>query len=244
MRWQARIRCVLFDLGGTLFAHLPRKVTQHNLQRVLQPVLQAGLTGTQCSRYHQLRAETEGEFVGQKFFLHRTLVTTSFVRFAKELALPERALPDLADAFYRAQRDSVTRQLQLRNDALAVIAQLQALGLQVGIVSNIDDEYLNPLLDRTAELRSLSFVLSSESARSCKPDPDIYLQALVLASEPAERVLFVGDSFRNDVAGPAEVGMRTCWFTADQVSSPTQALRPDLVITELSELPPRLTQSK
>ena len=51
-----------------------------------------------------------------------------------------------------------------------------------------------------------------------RPHPAVYAAvAAALDADPAE-VMFVGDRLREDVAGPAEAGMRTClatWYRLD-----------------------------
>ncbi|MGI9326882.1 MAG: HAD family hydrolase [Pseudomonadales bacterium] len=240
MPWQTEIRCVLFDLGGTLFRHLPRESTEQNLRGIVEAATATPLSAQQLQRYHQIRQETEASFVARPFFLHQALVKASFQRFAHEVSLPVALQRPLAEAFYTAQRETVTHSLQLRDDTAAVLAQLQQRKRQTAIVSNIDDDYLHPLLQRVSVLDGVAFVLSSEAARSCKPDPSIYHQALRLCAEPPERVLFVGDSLTNDVFGPAQVGMRTCWMAADQQRDHPDAAKADLLIQSLSELPAAL----
>ena len=49
----------------------------------------------------------------------------------------------------------------------------------------------------------------SEMARSCKPDPAIFLMALDGIGVPPARAMFVGDSVESDVVGGNRLGMRT-----------------------------------
>ncbi len=240
MPWQSQIRCVLFDLGGTLFHHLPRESTDGNLRAVVEAAIAKPLSARQLARYHQIRQETEASFIARRYFLHQELVKASFQRFALEISLPVALQRRLAEAFYAAQRETVAHTLQLRDDSAAVLAQLQQQEQQTAIVSNIDEDYLRPLLRRVGALNNVGFVLSSEAARSCKPDPLIYQQALKLCGQPPERVLFVGDSLTNDVLGPAQAGMRTCWMAADQQGDHPEADKADLLIQSLSELPAAL----
>jgi FMN phosphatase YigB (HAD superfamily) len=53
----------------------------------------------------------------------------------------------------------------------------------------------------------------------------------------ASEVLFVGDTPREDVAGPQEVGMRTAWISKGAVGVPEGIPQPHFTIRDLSELP-------
>jgi FMN phosphatase YigB (HAD superfamily) len=50
-------------------------------------------------------------------------------------------------------------------------------------------------------------------------------------------VLFVGDTPREDVAGPQEAGMQTAWISKGAAAVPEGIPQPHFVITDLSELP-------
>jgi putative hydrolase of the HAD superfamily len=92
---------------------------------------------------------------------------------------------------------------------------VRARGLRIGIVSNTFDPpdllHADLVSDGVAE-RVDAIVFSSELGLR-KPAPEIYRAALdALDVEPAN-ALFVGDRVREDVQGPAALGMRTCLVT-------------------------------
>jgi len=80
-------------------------------------------------------------------------------------------------------------------------------------------------------------VLSSERARSCKPAPAIFEQALASAGCAAGDAIFVGDSLFHDVAGAKELGMRSVliWHRDDR-DPPDGGPKPDHVIRRFPEL--------
>ncbi|MEM7216989.1 MAG: HAD family hydrolase [Pseudomonadota bacterium] len=227
------LRAVLFDLGGTLFEPLPRELTERNLLAAVEAAGQPAPDAQALRSYHELRAEIETAYAAQSFFLHRDLVIDCFTQFAAHLGWSdERA----AESFFVAQRATVTTQLRLRDGVVELLGRLRDAGLVCAIVSNIDDDYLLPLLARSGLEPLLAWALSSESARSCKPDPEIYRQALQrIGFAPAE-VLFVGDSLANDVLGPARLGMGTCWLTERASQSEVELPDDCLVVRRLDTL--------
>ena len=247
------LRGVFFDLGGTLFQHLPRQATLDNLAWALEtqgvgPVSESLLQG-----YPPLRAAVEQRFAERAFFLHQELVLEAAAAFAREL---QDAVPATFDAerfartFYALQRSAVTEHLAPRDDAAHVLQTLREWGYFVAIVSNIDEDYLGPLLARVPDFAAVDLVLSSELCRSCKPDAAIFQQAFARSGVPATEVLYVGDSRTNDVLGAGRLGCRTAWLTCDQPPAEVASVRrtladtaagldpavPDLCITTLSEL--------
>src|SRR6266850_1969190 len=102
-----------------------------------------------------------------------------------------------------------------RPDARSTLAGLRARGIHTQIVSNIDDEQLQPMVRRLGLDDLLDAWTSSDEAGSCKPDARIFAYALTKAGCDANAALFVGDSVVHDVIGPAAVGMATAWLLAD-----------------------------
>lgn len=82
----------------------------------------------------------------------------------------------------------------------------------LGIVSNVDDDVLNTLLERARIRHRFRVVVTSESVRTYKPEPGIFRQALSGARCPPEAALHLGDSPVDDVLGPKRVGMMAGWI--------------------------------
>ncbi len=186
-------------------------------------------TAVQLYRRHRREAEAEGLY--QAFFIHRRVVASAVRRTLRDLELHGSAA---ATEFCDAQRHSVTTQLQLRSDTLPTLGTLAEHGITAAIVSNIDDDYIEPLLARWDLERRLAFWISSERARSCKPHANIFQQALAQVKCVPEQVLFVGDSHTNDVLGARRLGMQTALLTADL--SPPWLPGADFYIAELGDI--------
>jgi 2-haloalkanoic acid dehalogenase type II len=105
---------------------------------------------------------------------------------------------------------------------------------RIAVLSNADDGFLLPNL----ELLDVEFetVLSSEMARSYKPQPELFRTMLDrLSLEPGETV-YVGDRHYEDVHGASSVGMNAVWIDRND-----RGLREDLPppahrVTSLLEL--------
>jgi putative hydrolase of the HAD superfamily len=124
---------------------------------------------------------------------------------------------------------------------LETLRALKARGMYLAIVSNIDDDYLDPLVEKHALDEVLDHWTSSEEARSCKPDVAIYQYALKKAGLSAAETLFVGDSLQHDIAGASASGLRSARIIEEGVTTPlTSGLeitaQPDYEIRALSEL--------
>lgn len=93
---------------------------------------------------------------------------------------------------------------------------LRTVRLPVCIVSNIDERELRAALDH--HQLPVAHVVTSESARSYKPEPRIFQHALELTGWSADHVLHVGDSLHSDVGGAHRAGIKAAWVNrADRI---------------------------
>ncbi|GAB2673227.1 HAD family hydrolase [Paenibacillus thermoaerophilus] len=69
-----------------------------------------------------------------------------------------------------------------------------------------------------------------------KPDPAIYRHAIGVLGLRPQDILFVGDSWNNDVAGPIRAGMDAVWLNRKGLPVPEGEVRPLAVIRRLTEL--------
>jgi HAD superfamily hydrolase (TIGR01509 family) len=123
----------------------------------------------------------------------------------------------------RAVAEEVARRIweaQLRDarplpGAPEALARLAAEGWRLGLISNIWRPYLQsvrahygPFFDARVEpeLQLFSFQLGA-----AKPAPEVFAEALRRAAVPAERAVMVGDSYDEDIAPAAALGLKTVW---------------------------------
>lgn len=115
-----------------------------------------------------------------------------------------------------------------------VHAALAGLPRPVCIVSNADRDDVAAAL-RFHGLAHLPFV-TSECARSYKPDAAIFEMALNKMGWDARRVVHVGDSLHSDVGGAQPLGLKTAWVARENRIHDIGALEPDRTLADLGEL--------
>jgi putative hydrolase of the HAD superfamily len=240
----APYRAVFFDLGGTLFSY--REVGRWTIGALQGMAEQLGVDaplGEIGLAYRAASNEANDRYVTQPFYLHRDLFRDTFAGFAERLG--KTPTPEFIDWSETALRDALVENMVLRGDCLETLAKLRDEGLYLSIVSNIDDDHLMPMVDRSGLADVLHHWTSSEEARSCKPDPGFFHLALEKANVSPEQVLFVGDSPEHDVLGAKGVGMSAALIVEEGVNPPFQSDRetvdPDHEIRTLAELLPIVT---
>lgn len=228
------IAAVFFDFAGTLFSD--SDLRDAHLRQLRFVASAAGVEASDAelrTAYVQGMGEAYRAVATRPAYQHRALFAGAFIAMATALGgeITECTAQEAVDRQYRATIDEAV----LRPGCHSTLAALRRASLHVQIVSNIDDEQLDPMLDRLGLCDVIDAVTSSEQAGSCKPDAAIYRCALEKAGIDASLGLFVGDSLRHDVVGPASVGMRTAWLAPHGVTD-SDGAHPDRVIHEIAEV--------
>lgn len=107
-----------------------------------------------------------------------------------------------------------TRVFDLYPDVVPTLTALRADGVTIGVCSNWNWD-LDRHLTRTGIVGLLDFTVCSARAGTRKPSKQIFATVLDRAGERPDRVLFVGDSWRDDIDGAATVGMRGLHLVRD-----------------------------
>ena len=119
-----------------------------------------------------------------------------------------------------------------------VLAEIRRRGIRVWVVSNADQDHALKTLE-SQRLR-VDGIVTSESARSYKPDAGIFRQALEQTGWSPQHVIHVGDSLLHDVGGAQALGMKAVWLCRNTPPEQVRTIRPDHRITNLRGLLPLL----
>ena len=231
-----QIRAVLFDLGGTLYDY--GSLAPGDGENLVALIREAGGDYPPDRIHRAYRAALKRVFYAylpRSFYFHRDLFQDAILATAAELGV---SLPQELLARYRqAQRAWRLHHFAWREGAIETLEALRSRGYRLGIVSNIDDAQLAQMVELGRLDRYVDFLLSSEQARSCKPDQRIFVAALRQAGCTASEALFVGDSLLQDVAGANRAGLRSVllWHRLDR-EPPQREPRPHYIIRRLPEV--------
>lgn len=117
-------------------------------------------------------------------------------------------------------------------ESKAVIEGLKGR-MTVCIGSTTDTDPLMRDLNRSGIV--VDHIFTSEGLQVYKPQKAFYERILAELSLLPQEVLFVGDSLTDDVSGPKQVGMKTCWVNRKGQTAPVPP--PDYEVSDLTGLP-------
>ena len=235
MSTNMNMEAVFFDFGGTLYSILDKGLGLGNILREFAAKLEIELTpDTLRSAYRKAAAESAREFMPRRYYLHRDLFMDNYRRFAA--AFGAKPSEELLSWCHQEQCNRVIQNFKLRDDCLSTLRSLRDAGLHVAIVSNMDDDYLEPMVARASLDAVLDAWTSSEAAISCKPDAKIFHVAIDKAGCDPKRALFVGDSRPADIAGASALGMTTALIEEPARPATQEGPAADRTIHSLAEV--------
>ncbi len=176
-------RAICFDAFGTL-VQINKK--RHPYRRVLK------------SLSDPLRKELSTQLMRRDFQFEEVL---KIAQIEKDGTLFQSTLKDLQEE---------QRSIAARPKTNSILIKLLELDFQLGICSNLTTPYASPLLSALpVEVRKAiqNTTVFSFEVGFVKPELQIYQHVCDSFQLEPKDILFVGDSIRNDVQGPAEFGM-------------------------------------
>lgn len=236
------LAAVCFDLFGTLVFFDQRKLcvngvrvsaerrTAHHLAPLLAryfPGLEPEefAAGLEAARV-ELREEAGGELYEypceERFRRALSLggVDRAAIGRAEVAALVDRHMESLAQAAFLSPSHRPI---------------LEKLGehFKLALISNFDHAVTaRRILEREKINRFFSVVVISDEVGRRKPHPAVFRYALSALGLGPERVLHVGDSLIEDVAGAQGVGIRAVWVKGEQAE--LSGVSPDFVVPDIT----------
>jgi 2-haloalkanoic acid dehalogenase type II len=237
-----QIRAVLFDFGGTLFDY--ETIAPGERESVIDLARWAGVEAEPrviLRTYRGALKRVFYDYLHRPYYLHRDLFRDTLLAMAQDLGIT--LTEDLFARYHAVQWERRTRDFRLREGVAETLTALRDRGYHLGIVSNIDDDYLSHMVELSEVERYFDSILSSEQAQSCKPDSRIFAEAIRRADCVPTEALFVGDSLQQDIPGANRAGLRSVliWDRMDRDPAPQEA-EPHHVIRRIPELLEVITQ--
>jgi FMN phosphatase YigB (HAD superfamily) len=226
MKFGRNVRCILFDLGSTLWTSKDERlmlVSERiaNLRAVLELF---SFTGTGV--FSNVDVDELGRLLRKSFEKRIRVRTRQLVEYEPDFvletmeALQQIGIPDVTrecgEAIYEALRVRTPDIRVLFDDTLSTLAALKERDYLLGVVSNRhyggvpfhEDLRIMGLLDYI-ELRHMAI---SADLGIRKPNPDIFLHTLNSLNVAPEEAVMVGDSLRGDVTGAKGLNILAIWM--------------------------------
>lgn len=247
------VHAVTFDCWGTLLLDTPASDERYAPWRLAGFERTLRRLGVEVSRHDLKQAyDASGRWLARTWREHRDVPVHRHVREILQTldpTLPDRLTPKGLSALIDAYAGPALRvPPAIDQGARSALETLASRGLTLGVVSNImrtPGSVLRQALDRAGLLAPMKVLTFSDECGIRKPDPEIFRLTLRQMGVAPEDAVHVGDDPILDVEGARDAGMAVIQLTPD--GRATAPVKPDLVISELGDLPAaldRLTSSR
>ena len=244
-----RFRAVAFDLFDTLVDFDPARMpevtiegrTERTTSRAAYDALyEAGYALPHYPAFHLLWLDTSRLVWEERDRSPEHVEVPSSVRFQRLMerlvSVPSGQKARAGELARDTHMEALIESASFDPGRFKMLRRIRAAGLKIGVVTNFDHTpAAHQLIERRGIAPYVDAVLVSEEEGYRKPSPRLFLRAAErLGAAPGE-VLFVGDTFEADVAGPQGVGMPCAWLNRKGVPVPDGARPPDFEIRRVEE---------
>jgi FMN phosphatase YigB (HAD superfamily) len=226
MKFGRNVRCILFDLGSTLWTSKDERlmlVSERiaNMRAVLELFR---FTGTGI--YADMDVDELGKLLRKSFEKQIRVKTRQLVEYEPDFvqsamdALQQIGIPavthECGEAIYEALRVRTPDIRVLFDDTLSMLAALKERGYLLGVVSNRHYGGM-PFQEDLRTMGLLDYFELQHMAISAdlgirKPNPDIFLHTLNSLNVSPEEAVMVGDSLRGDITGAKRLDILAIWM--------------------------------
>lgn len=216
------VKAVVFDAYGTLISTGTGSLNA--AQRILDlygSAIAARTFYADWKKYHRQHIDSLTQFVPEEI-----IFLWDLEKLYGQYGLPGNAAEDV-----RIMLDTLGNRTAFP-ESKEVVEQLKR-AYTVCIGSTTDTEPLMRDLNRSGIVAD--HIFTSEGLQVYKPQKAFYEKILAALSLQPEEVLFVGDSLTDDIFGPKQVGMKTCWVNRKGQVAPVPP--PDYEVSDLTGLP-------
>ncbi len=222
------IKAVVFDAYGTLISTGTGSLdaTKKILGLYDSPISAKAFYGD-WKKYHRAHIDGLSRFVPEE-----TIFRWDLEKLYRQYGMPGNAAEDV-----RIMLDTLGNRTAFPESKKVVERLKPAVTVCIG--STTDTEPLLRDLDRAGI--TVDHIFTSEDLQVYKPQKAFYEKILAALTLLPEEVLFVGDSLTDDVFGPRQAGMKTCWV--NRKGQPAPVPLPDYEVADLTGVPGFLEDS-
>jgi len=236
-------KVILFDLGSTLiyFDADWTEVLAEGSRRLARTLVTAGFRLNEANfavdfiqKLHESSSQRDHDYIE----MTTESVLRSLLASKGYPGIPTKTLRPALNAMYSVSQPH----WRVEEEANTTLASLNALGCQLGVISNAGDALDVNTLINNAGLRSFfKKVWISAEIGFRKPHPRMYELALDYFQIRPKDAVMIGDVLGADILGANNLGIASIWITrrADTPENRADKLRivPDQSINSLDELP-------
>jgi len=241
-----KIKAVIFDLGNTLlyFNGEWDDIYERSDLALTSSLVQSGLDLDASAFRLDFRTRLKNAHK-QREIDHLEASTTNLLSESLEKFGHSAIEPGVIQAALASLYAVSQEQWLVEDDCEPTLRKLRRQRYRMGLLSNAGDDVDLQTLVNKAKIRPFfDFVLSSEKIGYRKPHSAYFEAGLKYWNYKYDQVAMVGDKLHADILGANQLGMFSVWIDRRAESTSQESgIKPDAVISTLSELPELLKKA-
>ena len=218
------MKACFFDFGGTLMDNKSDRLAHLEVIKKIKQIYKVEIPPEEILSRLETYIRSFAEKRAQRWIKSKSLFLDSFKNIL--------GLEIDPDWFMEIYYDAHKRCCKLFPYAKQILRDVKEMGWYLGIISDIDDEYLYFQLGEFSITEDIfDSITTSDGVGVGKPNPLIFKTALDKCGSDLKVAFYIGDSLDKDIKGAKRVGMRTIWFKGNKHEDA------DYVISQLNEIP-------
>ncbi|NHM32150.1 HAD-IA family hydrolase [Neobacillus terrae] len=203
-----KIKAIFFDLDDTLHDHL--KPFNQALKDVFLEVNKSIDIEDAYKKFREASDELWEAYSDNRLSLEKMRIERIILAL-KRLGI----LITVEDAMrFQDQYEERLKELELFPEVPELLNALKRKGYTIGIITNgpIKHQWNKIYKLRLTDFFQKELIFVSDEIGTAKPEPEIFEEAARRTKCLSHEMLYIGDSWTNDVVGPARAGWKSIWF--------------------------------
>jgi len=234
-----KYKAIFFDLGGTLLDAESDVVAHLNMMKdIIKKFKLSTSPENMTTKYNSYLFTKEMTLLdsdpNEKNF---TPLRESTKKAFMEILAEYNIHPSVEDFYWFKEiyYENHKKYVQLFPEALEIIKLIKNTNLHLGIISDIDNDYLDFQFKAFGIFDIFDSITTSEEVQSYKPELKIFQVALNKAGCRGKESIIIGDSYKKDIVGGKNMGMTTIWINKFQIED-VDTEKADFTVTHLKEV--------
>lgn len=210
-----KIKEVIFDIDGTIYSY--EKGHPAGMARVEEYVKEN--FGKDPEEFQEAYARFSRKAL-QRLGSDNAAIHSRSIRMQNILEEWGEPLFPHVRIMYRLYWESLLKACGTEPGCLEAVRALHAQGISIGVGTDMTAWMQYEKLEHFGLAPYVSHMVTSQEAGYEKPHPEFMRLCLEKACVEPQECVFVGDSFKKDVAGAVKAGMHAVWYNRERKKCP------------------------
>ena len=222
------LKAVFFDFGGTLMSNESDEKAHYHLMESVKNKYGLNESVEKLLKNYREFTHSYPTPVEYRKNFGRENIMNAFMKILRNKS------PDY-EWFWVQYLKMHKKHVRLYVGALEALSWVKNNGFHLGMISDIDSDYLYEQLEALNIKKVFGSITTSEEVGYRKPDKRIFIKALGKAKCSGNEAVYVGDKIDRDIVGGKNVGMKTIFFSNSHTDTSCDCS--DFITDRLDKIP-------